>query len=362
MREYPLQLDLQLFAHEKTEKATPRKKREARNKGQVAKSSELPGALIVFFTFLALNTLGGLYEDRLYSLFTVTFNEYMRWDVTLSNISVMFSQLIVQGILFVVPIFAIAMILAVLGNYIQFGFLFTTQPLKMKLSKLNPIQGFKQLFSMRSLVNLIKSLLKVIIIGSVVWSNLWGARDKLLSLSLLPLEDVFRFAGGLTTKIGVQIGAVLVVLAILDYMYQRYEYNKQLRMTKQEVKDEFKKTEGDPLVKGRIREKQRRMAMMRMMQEVPKADVVITNPTHYAVALQYDATIMEEPKVIAKGVDYVALKIREVAQAHDIIIMENRPLARALYERTEIGQSIPVDLFQAVAEVLAYVYKVKGKR
>lgn len=362
MRNYVLQLDLQLFAQEKTEKATPRKKREARNKGQVAKSAELPGALIVFFTFLALYTLGGMFEDRLYSLFTVAFNEYMLWDVTMANVSVVFGQLIIQGILFVAPILAIAFILGIVGNYIQIGFLLSGEPLKMKLSKLNPIQGAKQIFSMRSLINLIKSILKVAIIGIVVWLNLWGARDQLLSLSLLPLEDVFRFAGGLTTRIGVQIGAVLVILAILDYIYQRYDYNKQLRMSKQEVKDEYKKTEGDPLIKSRIREKQRKLALSRMMQEVPKADVVITNPTHYAVALQYDATIMEEPRVIAKGVDYVALKIREVAEEHDIITMENRPLARALYERTEIGQSIPVDLFQAVAEVLAYVYKVKGKR
>jgi len=362
MRVYHLQLDLQLFAQEKTEKATPRKKREAREKGQVAKSPELPGALILFFTFLAMDTLGGLFEDRLYSLFTVAFNEYMLWDVTLSNVSVIFAQLIVQGIMFVAPILAVALILGVVGNYIQVGFLLTGEPLKMKLNKLNPIQGAKQIFSMRSLVNLIKSILKVIIIGVVVWINLWGAREKLLSLSLMPLEDVFRFAGKLTTKIGVQIGAVLVILAIIDYMYQRYEHNKQLRMSKQEIKDEHKRLEGDPLIKSRIREKQRRMAMMRMMQEVPKADVVITNPTHYAVALQYDATIMEEPRVIAKGVDYIALKIREIAKEHDIITMENRPLARALYERTEIGQSIPVDLFQAVAEVLAYVYKVKGKR
>jgi len=362
MRVYHLQLDLQLFAQEKTEKATPRKKREAREKGQVAKSTELPGALVLFFTFLALYMLGGLFEDRLYSLFTVAFNEYMLWDVTISNVRVIFSQLIVQGILFVAPILAIAFVLAIIGNYIQVGFILTGEPLKMKLNKLNPIQGAKQLLSLRSLINLVKSMLKVIIIGVVVWLNLWGAREKLLSLSLLPLEDVLRFAGNLTTRIGVQIGAVLVILALLDYIYQRYEYNKQLRMSKQEVKDEHKRYEGDPLIKRRIREKQLRMAMSRMMQEVPKADVVITNPTHYAVALQYDATIMDEPRVIAKGVDYIALKIREIAKEHDIITMENRPLARALYERTEIGQSIPVDLFQAVAEVLAYVYKVKGKR
>ncbi len=362
MNKYSLKLDLQLFAQEKTEKPTPRKKQDARKKGQVAKSSDLPGALILFFTFLALYALGGLFEDKLYSLFTVTFNEYLLWDVTVTNTLAMFRELIVQGMLFVSPILFIALIIGIVGNYVQVGFLMTGEPLKMKLSKLDPIQGAKRIFSLRALVELLKASLKFIIVAAVVWTTLWGEKEKLLALSSVPLEDLLRYAGQLTTLLGVKIGAVLVILAILDYLYQRYEHNKQLRMSKQEVKDEYKRLEGDPLIKSRIREKQRRMAMARMMQEVPKADVIITNPTHYAVALQYDATVMEEPKVIAKGVDYIALKIREIAEEHGIITMENPPLARALYDQVEIGQSIPPDLFQAVAEVLAYVYKVKGIR
>lgn len=362
MDKYSLKLDLQLFAQEKTEKPTPRKKQDARKKGQVAKSSDLPGALILFFTFLALYALGGLIEDKLYSLFTVTFNEYMLWDITVTNTLAMFRELIVQGMLFVAPILLIALIIGIAGNYVQVGFLMTGEPLKMKLSKLDPIQGAKRIFSLRALVELLKASLKFIIVAAVVWTTLWGEKEKLLALSSVPLEDLLRYAGRLTTLLGVKIGAVLVILAILDYMYQRYEHNKQLRMSKQEVKDEYKRLEGDPLIKSRIREKQRRMAMARMMQEVPKADVIITNPTHYAVALQYDATVMEEPQVIAKGVDYIALKIREIAEEHGVITMENPPLARALYDQVEIGQSIPPDLFQAVAEVLAYVYKVKGIR
>lgn len=359
---YGLKLDLQMFAQEKTEQATPRKKQEARRKGQVAKSSDLPGALIMLFSFLALYMFGGMFEDSLYSLFTVPLREYMLWDVTIGNIAAMFVQLAFQVLMFIAPILIIAFILGIVGNYIQIGFLFTGEPLKMNLNKLNPVQGFKRIFSLRAIVELLKSSLKFAIVAVVAWTTLWGEKDELLSLSNVPLEDTLRYAARVTTLIGMKIGAVLVVLAILDYLYQRYDLNKQLRMSKQELKDEFKKTEGDPLIKSRIREKQRRMAMARMMQEVPKADVVITNPTHYAVALQYDATTMDEPKVIAKGVDYIALKIREVAEAHGIITMENRPLARALYEQVEIGQSIPAELFQAVAEVLAYVYKVKGKR
>jgi len=161
--------------------------------------------------------------------------------------------------------------------------------------------------------------------------------------------------------LGIQIGLILIVLAIFDYMYQKYDYEKNQRMSKQDIKDEYKKSEGDPLIKGKIREKQRQMAMQRMMQELPKADVVITNPTHFAVAIQYDAVEMEAPVVLAKGMDFVALKIKEAAKVHDIVMMENKPLARALYEQVEIGEGIPQDLFQAVAEVLAFVYKLKGK-
>ena len=208
----------------------------------------------------------------------------MLWNVSIDNIGAMFSELIVQAFLFIAPFLIISFILGIVGNYVQIGFLVSGEPLKMKLNKLDPIQGLKRIFSLRSLVELFKASLKFIIVAAVVFFTLWGEKSNLLGLSNLPLEDTLRYAGRLAVSIGMQIGAVLVILAILDYLYQRYEHSKQLRMSKQEIKDEFKKTEGDPLIKSRIREKQRRMAMARMMQEVPKADVVITNPTHYAVA------------------------------------------------------------------------------
>ncbi len=248
-----------------------------------------------------------------------------------------------------------------MGNYIQIGFLFTGQPLAPKFSKLNPIEGAKRLFSLKSVVEFLKSLLKILIIGGVVYLTLWGERTNITTISKMPLADVLSYTGGLTLELGLKIGMILLVLAILDYFYQRYEFEKSLRMSKQDIKDEHKKSEGDPLIKRKIREKQMRMAIQRMMQEIPKADVVITNPTHYAVALQYDTGRMEAPTVLAKGRDYVALKIKEAAGKHGIVIMENRPLARALYDQVEIGQTIPAELFQAVAEVLAYVYKLKRK-
>lgn len=356
---YVLNLDLQLFAQEKTEKATPRKRQESRKKGQVAKSMELPGAFILLFGFLILFMLGGFLKERVFDLFTATFHHYMLWDVTQESVSSIFTNLMVQGLITLAPIMIMAFVVALLGNYVQIGFLFSGDPLKMKLNKLNPIEGAKRIVSLRAVVDFLKTLLKLTVVGYVVYSTLSGEMDQIIGMAHLPLENIMTYTAQVTVTLGLKIGLVLVVLAIFDYMYQKYEHEKQLRMSKQDIKEEHKKMEGDPLIKGKIREKQRRMAMQRMMAEVPNADVVITNPTHYAVALKYDAQMMEAPLVVAKGQDYVAMKIREKAEEHDIVIMENKPLARTLYAQTEIGETIPADLFQAVAEVLAYVYKLK---
>lgn len=361
MQQLRLPLDLQLFSQEKTESATPRKRQETRKKGQVAKSMELPGAFILLFSFISFAMFGGFYKERIMSLFRETFYQHLNTQITNENVNSMFGTLVVQGLVLLAPIFLITVIVAIMGNFLQFGFLLTGEPLKMKLEKLNPINGAKNIMSLRSLVEFAKSLIKLIVIGVVVYLTLWSEKEKLIALDHVPLQQIFSFAGSLTLSLGIKIGAILVVLAVFDYAYQRYEYEKSIRMSKQDIKDEFKKTEGDPLIKSKIREKQRRMALQRMMQEVPKADVVITNPTHYAIAVQYVASEMEAPKIIAKGQDYIALKIKDIAKEHGVVTMENRPLARALYDRVDIGQTIPADLFQAVAEVLAYVYKLKGK-
>lgn len=360
MTGYRYPLDLQLFSGEKTEAATPKKRQEARKKGQVAKSSELPGAFILLFSFLTFLMFGGFMKERLFKLFSETFHHYLLMELTIPNVMMLFGSLLLEGLILLAPVFLIAVIIAVLGNYVQIGFLLTGEPLMMKFSKINPLEGAKRLFSLRSVVDLVKSLLKLAVVGIVVYMTLWDEKERLLGLAAVPLQDILGYVSKLILNFGLKIGIVLVVLAIIDYIYQKYEYEKNLRMSKQEVKDEYKKTEGDPRVKGKIKEKQRRLALQRMMQNVPKADVVITNPTHYAVALKYEAG-MDAPKVLAKGTDYVALKIKEVAKAHRIVTMENRPLARALYDQVEIGESIPAELFQAVAEVLAYVYKLKGK-
>lgn len=361
MRTYRLKLDLQLFSQEKTEKATPKKVQEARQKGQVSKSADLPSSLILLFTFFGFIMIGGYYKERIFLLFGDLFEHWLTMELTSDNVMVLFYRLAVDMLLMLAPIFAVAVIVGVLGNVLQFGFLLTGDPLKMKFSKLNPLEGFKQIFSMRTVVEFFKSIAKLLVIGILVYRAIWGEWEHILQLSSLSIEQIFKFTSSLTVKLGIEIGVILVVLAFADFLYQKYEHAKSLKMSKQDIKDEYKKSEGDPLIKGRIRERQRRMAMMRMMQEVPKADVIITNPTHFAIALQYDAANMEAPVIIAKGMDHVALKIREVAKEHGVLTMENKPLARALYERADIGDSIPADLFQAVAEVLAYVYKMKGR-
>lgn len=360
--QYRYKLDLQLFSGEKTEPATPKKRQEARKKGQVAKSMELPGAFILFFSFLSLLLFGGFMKDRLFNMLTGSLKDYMLTDITSANILPMFNHLMAEMLLLLAPVFLVAVVTAVLGNYIQIGFLTSGEGLKMKFNKINPIEGAKRLFGLRALVDFAKTMLKMLLIGYLVYSSLWGERENLLNLAELPLESMLKYVADLTVMLGVKIGGALVVLALFDYMYRRYEHEKNLRMSKQEIKDEYKKSEGDPLIKGKIKEKQRRMALQRMMQDVPRADVVITNPTHFAVAIQYEAGKMEAPKVLAKGTDFVALKIKEVAKQNGIVTMENRPLARALYEQVEIGQSIPAELFQAVAEVLAYVYRIRKPR
>ncbi|MCR8642176.1 flagellar biosynthesis protein FlhB [Paenibacillus sp. N1-5-1-14] len=361
MKPYALQLDLQLFSQEKTERATPKKRQEAREKGQVAKSMELPAALILFFTFLFFFLYGGSMKTKLTDLMNDTLNNRLLMEMTMENLQAYFTTLLYDSFLILAPILLLTLVFALVANYAQVGILFTTKPLMVELNKLNPIEGFKRIFSMRSAIEFVKSILKTFIIGIVVFLTFWNEKEKLLTIGHMPVEQSLSYVSHITLMLGIKIGAILIALAVFDYMYQKYEYEKSLRMSKQDIKDEYKKSEGDPLIKSKIKEKQRRMALMRMMQEIPKADVIITNPTHFAVAIKYESGKMDAPTVIAKGTDYVAQKIKEKAREHGIVTMENKPLARALYAQVDIGSSIPADLFQAVAEVLAYVYKAKGK-
>ncbi|GLH63238.1 flagellar biosynthesis protein FlhB [Parageobacillus sp. G301] len=356
-----LRLDLQFFAGEKTEKATPRKRQEVREKGQVAKSADINTAIVMLVVFLVLYFSGTFYKEKLLHFMYQSFEQYARVDLTIDSVHRLAITWLKNMAVIVAPIFFAAVIAACLANFLQVGFLFTTEPLKMKWNRLDPIQGFKRMISLRAIVELLKSLLKISVVGLVTFALLWFQIDHILSLTTKSVSTTLSSLAGLTAKMGLYASSALLFLAIFDYLYQRFDFEKNIRMSKQDIKDEYKKTEGDPLIKSKIKQKQREMAMRRMMQEVPKADVVITNPTHYAVALKYEDGKMDAPMVVAKGVDYVALKIKQLAKEHDVVTVENRPLAQALYRQTEVGDMIPEEFFKAVAEILAYVYRLKRK-
>lgn len=357
-----LRMNLQLFAGEKTEKGTPKKYNDARQKGQVAKSAELASSIILVGTVSILMALGPFFHERVFALFGDIFRRQLSMEVTDANVMGLFANYVLQLLLILAPILIVTIIIALGTNYAQIGWLFTLQPLQPKFGKLNPLNGLKNLFGLRSIIELLKSSLKLLAVGTIVYVTIWAEHDKIMSLAYVPVADIFSYAASLTVRLGLLVGITLFVLAIGDYYYHKYEHDKSLKMSKQDIKDEHKNADGDPLIKGKIKEKQRRLALMRMMQEVPKADVIITNPTHFAVALQYDASKMDAPRVIAKGQDHMALRIRQIAKENGVMTMENKPLARALYQRTDIGDAVPADLFQAVAEVLAYVYRLKGRR
>ncbi len=352
--------DLQLFADdggEKTEEPTGKKLSDARNKGQVAKSQELNAAFILFIGFWSMKILGSFTYREIAGYTTYIFS-HLNTTVDTETVMRLFLSIVTVLLKTSFPIMVAILVVGFAVNVAQVGWHFTTEPLGFDLNKLNPINGFGKIFSKRSLVELLKSLFKILIIGLFIYENI---QDELLQMPKLIYLDL---AAGLTKiadiifMMAFKICAIFFVMAILDYMYQKWEHHESLKMTKQEVKEEFKQMEGDPQIKGKIKQKQREMAMARMMQEVPKADVIVTNPTHFAVALRYSDG-MRAPEVIAKGQDLVALKIKEVAREAGVVIVENKPLARALYAAVEIGGTVPPELYKAVAEVLAYVYHLK---
>lgn len=357
-----LSLDLQYFAGEKTERATPKKRQDARKKGQVLKSQDVTGAIILLILFLFLFFAAPMMQEGLFSFLIQAFQKNMLIEtLTVDTIMKMYFDSLKEMGTIVLPIMVLAMVAGIAANYLQFGFLFTMETMKFDLNKIDPIKGFKKIISVRSIVNLVKSLLKVAFIGAVTAMIIWVNFDKVLSLSFQSPWDTLTTVAKLTGFMGIAASIMLLLIALFDYIYEKFEYEKQLKMSKQDIKDEYKNSEGDPLIKSKIKQRQREMAMRRMMQEIPKADVVITNPTHFAIALKYDEKNMDAPKVVAKGTDYVAQKIKMIAKENDVVMVENRPLARAMYDQVEIGDQVPEQFFKAVAEILAYVYRIKRK-
>ena len=259
------------------------------------------------------------------------------------------------------PVFIVAFIVAFLADIVQVKWKVTGEPLRPKFNKLSPIGGFKRIFSANSLMELIKALLKIILVIYVSYSYLKDKWPYLYLLYDMPLLQAIQLVGSMVIDLGIRIAMIYIIIALADYIYQKVKFSRDMRMTKQEIKDEYKQQEGDPQIKGKIRQKMQEVSRRRMMQNLPQADVVITNPTHYAVAIQYDPKIADAPIVLAKGEDYLAQRIKEAAKEHHIEIVENKPLARMLYANVEVGQVVPPELYQAVAEVLAFVYHLQGK-
>ncbi len=367
-----LKYNLQFFAKdgpggEKTEPATAKKLEDARKEGQVAKSKEIANAFGLLMLFLIIRFYIGTVGNSLRNLFD---NIYSRMpdaiklydgQVPVLTIRDMVFDTMLQLIIMVAPIMLIAFVVAFLCDIVQVKWKISGKPLQPKFSKLNPIKGFGKIFSKNSLVELLKSLAIIGLIGYVSYSFLMDQEDQLYLLYDISIEQAIGLVGQLVTDLGIRISIIYMIIAFADYAYQRWKFSDDMKMTKQEVKDEYKNQEGDPQVKGQIRRRMMQASQRRMMQQLPEADVVITNPTHYAVAIKYDADKYEAPVVLAKGEDYLALKIKEIAKEHHIEIIENKPLARMLYANVEIGGFVPPELYQAVAEVLAMVYHAQGR-
>ncbi|MCE5324270.1 flagellar biosynthesis protein FlhB [bacterium] len=346
---------------DRTESATPRRRKEAREEGRVTRSVELNSALVLLTSLIILRTTGPMVVGRLRGLAIESFTNFPTHDLVIGDVSSKVVRLLLGVGPAIAPLILGVAVIGFVANVLQVGLSLSGKALQFKPDRLNPLSGLTRMFSMQAGVELAKSVAKIAIIGYIVYSFI---RDKYTEISSLAGASYFTTCsaiGQLVWQVLLRAAIALFIIAALDYMYQRYQFEKSIKMTKQEVKEDMKRSEGDPLIKSKIRQKQRQMSQRRMMREVPKADVVVTNPTHFAVALKYDSEKSSAPIVVAKGQDLIARRIKEIAQESNVPIVENVQLARALYASVEIGDEIPTALYQAVAEVLAYVYKLSIK-
>ncbi|MFN7453513.1 MAG: flagellar biosynthesis protein FlhB [Pseudobdellovibrionaceae bacterium] len=346
---------------EKTEEATDTRREEFRKKGQVVQSRELASALFLLFGAGAIYMMGQFFFSQLFELFQFTMGPDMVQAVRGGGD--MFPALKLAGIKFIyliAPILGVGLILGVASTVLQIGFLQVEDALEPKIDKINPLEGFKRIFSIRNAVEGIKSILKLAIVAYVTYLLLKTELNNIPTLIQLSVSELMKYTGTVTAKLLGGVGMAMVGLTIADYFFQRWDNEKKMMMTKQEVKEENKQREGDPLIKARIRRVQREVANRRMMDKVPKATVIITNPTHIAIALRYDDQV-PAPQLVAKGADLVAEKIKEIARQNNIPIIENKPLARTIFKTMKLGQVIPRELYVAVAEVLSFVFRLKRK-
>ena len=359
-----LEYNLQFFADEKTEPATAKKIQDTRKKGQVGKSQEFAFGVELFFMFLWIKLFSGFMGERFVGVFQwvygesiVEFSSHQAHGVSMDSLMALLVNVILQMLIICAPFFIGGFVVAALSTGLQFQFKISFEPMKPKLDKFNPINGLKRIFfSKEAIFNLFLSIAKIFMIAYIAFISL---RDHVNDLFILYEMDLFRaitLIGDLVVSTGLKISAVYMVIGIADLIFRKWKFKEDIKMSKQEVKDEYKDAEGDPQIKGQQRQRMREASQRRMMASVPQADVVITNPTHLAVAIKYDAEEANAPIVVAKGEEYLAQKIKDTARENGVSIVENKPLARSLYATVDIGQEIPPELYQAVAEVLAVIY------
>jgi len=346
----------------KTEKATPKKRRDERKKGNAFQSRDVVSVVILIVGFVLISKLGSFIMIQIKELYFSDLEKMANlYELTIPTCLQILRETVMVFFITTVPIIIVLAMTGFVITGAQTGFLVSGELLKFKRSRISIIEGFKRMFSLRSVVQLVKSLIKVVVIMWIIYTSVKDLMVVTPDMLNTSLDSNLAFMMDRIMAIVYKICLIFVAVAVLDFAYQKYDYEKKLMMTKQEVKDEYKQTEGDPFIKGKIREKQRRMSLNRMIQQVPKADVVVRNPTHFAVALKYDIDNDQAPIVLAKGQDYMAKRIIDAAAKHNVLITENKPLARSLYEMVDVNEYIPADLYQAVAELMAWVYSVREK-
>lgn len=367
-----LPLNLQFFAKdgpggEKTEEPTAKKLEDARKEGQVAKSKEIANGLGLLALFLLLKIMVGSIGTSFLESFSMVYNripvicKLNGGTSPMGDISVLLRTVMLRLLIILLPVLLIGFAVAFVSDLFQVKWRPTSKPLQPKFSKLNPLNGIKKIFSAQSLVELVKSVAKILLIALVTYSYIKKKSGLLYALYDMSMMQAVNLIGETVIELGIRISAIYMIIAGADFMYQKYKFKNDMKMTKQEVKEEYKNAEGDPEIKGKIKARMREASQRRMMQAIPKADVVITNPTHYAVAIRYDTEVAPAPIVVAKGSDYLAQKIKQIARENNVEIVEDKPLARMLFANVDIDKQIPPELYQAVAEILAMVYHAQGK-
>lgn len=358
----PLKFDLQLFANEeKTEPASPKKREDLRKKGQTFNSRDLTMGFTLLAGVMSFSLLSGYMLSGINETLIFFFNSLQNpvQSFTMNGINAIFIYSAIKILTLTLPLALIVSVIGITFNIFQTGFIFSSSALSFNLNKINPIEGFKRIFSKRALMELAKSILKIVLVGYVVYTYLVNNYLNFYKVLDVEMSQTLNLIMDSIIDVGLQAGLALVVIGVADYFFQRWDFEQSIRMSKEEVKEEFKETEGNPQTKSRIRDMQRKISTRRMMEDIKRAEVVITNPTHIAVALMYDEAKNGAPVVVGKGMNDLAKKIKKIAEENDIPIVENVELAHMLYEKTEIGEEIPPELYKAVAEILAFVYSLK---